>query len=324
MFDATSQSAITSLESQAKSEGKLTLYSVLAGAVNSKLIAAFNKEYPYIKVTLLRNTASALDTTISQQAKAGQSQWDVADLTGTDYLVMKQLGVITPYFVPPMAKEPASYRFSAGNNLYWGGVDNLQVTGFSWNSQRLPQSAVPKTLEDLANPDLRGLMGTVSSDTGSNFVGTVLHYLGQQKGMALIQSMSHQKINVQAISAAAEEGLVASGVVAASPAIYHDHYEQYKAKGTPVKWEGLGSIALVGVPMIDKKAPDPAAAMLWVDFELSQAGQQVMLANGYFSATSLPNFPTWNIVATPGLTAAKYEQEDKQWKALFQKYFQGQ
>jgi ABC-type Fe3+ transport system substrate-binding protein len=122
------------------------------------------------------------------------------------------------------------------------------------------------------------------------------------------------------ISGAAAMGRGAGGQEASSVTIFNDHAAQEEVKGAPVQWVTIPPVvANVGATVANKHAPDPAAAMLFIDFLLGQDGQAVLKEYHYATPATGVSFSYW--VPEGGLTATQYEAAFDRWKALFKKTF---
>lgn len=304
----------------AKKEGRLTWYTSLAGPVVSALANAFGKKYPFIKVSVLRAAENVLATKAAQEAQAGQHSWDVMEAPTANILILAQQGFLTPYISPFAAALPSEFTWKAKADQVWAAADRVSYIGFGYNTTLIPPSAVPKTLEDLLNPALKGRVGIVTTTTGIRWVGAVLHGLGAAKGEEFLAKVAQQDWNVQAISGAAEMGLVAGGQEASSVTIFNDHEGQEEAKGAPVRWVPIPPVvANVGAAVANQHAPAPAAAMLFIDFLLGPDGQMIFKEYKYATPATPVSFSYW--VPEVGLTAAQYQAAFDRWKALFKRTF---
>src|SRR2546426_12016522 len=86
------------------------------------------------------------------------------------------------------------------------------------------------------------------------------------------------------MSGAALSGLVASGEVPLSPTIFDADVTVAKQKGAPIEWRPLEPVvATVGSSGLSAKAPNPHAALLFIDFVHSKEGQQLIMKGGLWS-----------------------------------------
>lgn len=311
---------LDALVAGARTEGHLTWYTSLAGPVGSALANAFGKHYPFIKVSMFRAAENVLATKVAQEAQAGRDTWDVMETTAGVVLMLREQGALAPYISPSAASLPSEFTWKATGDQVWAAADRISYLGYGYNTTLIPPQAVPTMLEDLLHPALRGKVGIVATTTGIRWIGAVLHGLGEGKGEEFLTRIARQDWKVQSISGAAEMGLVAAGEVASSVTIFDDHTAQEAAKGAPVRWVPIPPVvANVGTVMANVRAPNPAAAMLFIDFLLGPGGQGVLKEYKYATPDTRAAFPYW--VPEAGLTAAQYQAAFERWKALFKKTF---
>jgi iron(III) transport system substrate-binding protein len=319
-FVLTGSGRTDALVAGAKREGRLTWYTSLAGPVVSALANAFGKKYSFIKVSVFRAAENVLATKAAQEAQAGQYSWDVMEAPAANVLLLEQQGFLIPYISPFAAAVPSEFKWKAKDDQVWAVADRVSYIGYGYNTTLIPPSAVPKTLEDLLNPSLKGKVGIVTTTTGIRWIGAVLHGLGDAKGEEFLARIGQQDWKVQSISGAAEMGLVAGGQEASSVTIFNDHEAQEEAKGAPVRWVAIPPVvANVGAAVANKHAPAPATAMLFIDFLLGQDGQAVLRDHKYATPATQAAFPYW--VPEVGLTATQYQAAFDRWKRLFKKVF---
>ena len=304
----------------ARKEGRLTWYTSLAGPVVSAVANAFGKKYPFIKVSTFRAAENVLATKAAQEEQAGQYSWDVMEAPAANVLILEQQGFLVPYGSPFAATLPSEFIWKAREDQVWAAADRVSHIGYGYNTTLISASAVPKTLEDLLNPALKGRVGIVTTTTGIRWIGAVLHGLGAAKGEEFLAKVAQQDWKVQSISGAAEMGLVAGGQEASSVTIFNDHEAQEEAKGAPVRWVPVPPVvANVGALVANKHAPAPAAAMLFIDFLLGADGQAMLTEYKYATPATRVSFSYW--VPEAGLTATQYQAAFDRWKALFKKTF---
>jgi len=305
------------LEDGAKAEANVSWYTTIAGDVLDAQIKAFNQKYPYVKVDLFRADTNPLQTRLQQEAQAKKYVCDVTETGDAQALVLRdELKVLLPFFTPLTKGRPPASVNQASGNLNWWLLDSESYVGFAYNTTQIPDSAVPKTWQDIVNPALKGKMGISGTSTGATWAGNLIEHQGE----AFLAQVAKQDIRVQQISAKALLDLVASGEVAASPAIYRDHAEQASEKGAPVKWIPLEPVTTgpYAVSVINN-LPHPHAGMLLADHLISEDGAKVMETFHYGSSGNDAGFQRW--YQSQGMTAAQYDAKFTHWQDLFTKEF---
>jgi iron(III) transport system substrate-binding protein len=135
-------------------------------------------------------------------------------------------------------------------------------------------------MNDLLNPKWKGKMSIVSTTTGTRWIGSTLESMGRE----FLEKMAQQDVKVQNMSGAALAGLVVSGEVPLSPTIFDANITQAKQKGAPVEWRPLEPVVTtVAYSGLTLKAPHPHAALLFLDYIHSKAGQQLIMKGGLWS-----------------------------------------
>ncbi|HTE85745.1 MAG TPA: extracellular solute-binding protein [Dehalococcoidia bacterium] len=306
------------LEEGAKQEGTLTWYTTIAGDVLDAEIKAFEQKYPYVKVQLFRTDTVPLQTKLIEEAKSKKYVADVTETGQDQALVLRdELKVLQPWFSPIIKTRQPSGLSPTGDGMTYWILDSESYVGFAYNTNAIPESAVPKTWKDILNPALKGKMQVSGTSTGVTWTGNLI----SNQGEAFVQQVAKQQdIKVQQISGKALNDLVASGEVAASPAIYRDHAQQSMEKGAPVKWVPLDPVTTGPYAVAVVNAfPHPHAGMLFADFLASEDGGKIMSNYHYGSSANEAGFVRWR--AAEGLSATQYEQKFNQWQDTFQKLF---
>lgn len=269
----------------AKTEGSVTFATYLAGPIIQALQSAWAAKYPTITLTIDRTTAATQQTIVTQQEAAHQVSTDVFD-GGTDLLLFRQLGELQPFYSAEESSLPSYFYYKAPHALVWGEGAASDFVDFAYNTNLLPASEVPKTIEDLANPDLKGkLTLQANSSTAYNWIGLVEYALGAKRANAFFAKMKNQGVIPWGSSSQALAASIAAGTSVAGPAIYDDHAFEYEMAGAPMKWVDLTPSYvgqyIWGVPV---GAPHPAAALLLIDWLNSRQTQAVFASQLYDTA----------------------------------------
>lgn len=309
------------LEAGARKEGAVNWYTVMAGDAIEATANGFKQKYPYLKVDVFRADAADLLTRASQEDQAGKRVFDVVDVASPyiDQLAQQS----TPFFSPSIANYPPELKFGVNGALVQTASDWTTIIGFGYNTQLIPESAVPKTQADLLNPALSGKLSLAGTGTGWYWVGSILKGMGEENGRKFLdQFAKQQKPAVQQISGKALLDLIAKGEVPASPTIFRDHVRQAaQNQKAPVAWVPLEPVATLATKMAyAAKAPHPNAGMLFVDYILGAEGQQILKDHFYTTAggEKLP-YQLW--LPGEGKPADEAAKENQTWADLFKGYF---
>ena len=311
------------LQAGARQESKLTWYTSLTGPIIDRLLAGYKQKYPFVETEYFRAAENELLTKATQEAQAGRQVFDVIETPPSAIRLLEDAGLLVPYYSPPLASFPDVAKTPASGGLVDSALVRISYIGFGYNTTLIPESAVPKTAQDLLNPALAGKLALAGTTTGDRWAASVLHGLGEQRGRELLQQIANQqKPVVHQVSGKALLDLIAKGEVAASPTIFRDHVLQAQAEqNAPVKWVPLDPVVgNAGQGALAAKAPHPNAALLYLDYLYSD-GQKILEDNFYSTGATPVSFTPW----TPeqGKTVAQIENDVTQWNATFSAIFRG-
>jgi iron(III) transport system substrate-binding protein len=267
------------LEQGARKEGQLLVYTSHT-RMDADIKPAFEKKYPFIKMEVFRGSSGPLARRTLEEYRAGQFQVDAFEVTPNGLIVLHKAGILQPFYSALFAKYDDDVKEKAkGDAVYFIGVRESHI-GLGFNTKLISRQEVPKSYDDLLNPKWKGKMAIAGSDTGVRWVG----YLSEVKGKEFINKLAQQDIQVQNVSGRALNDLLIAGEVPLSPTIYDSHVRLSKAKGAPEDWLPLEpAITNVGSGAVAKKSAHPHAALLFVEFMLSEECQNLYVKTGYSS-----------------------------------------
>lgn len=303
----------------AKKEGQLVFYTSntwIAGPVSQE----FAKRYPFIKANVWRNDSKSILKRLTEEHAAGRYLADVVETSPEYITLLVQASMLQDHYSPELSAydEQAKVKGKRGV-LAWTNREIYISLGF--NSQLIPPSDAPKTLKDYLDPKWKGKMSIAGTTTGARWVGAVLDAMGGE----FLKKLSAQEINVQNISGAALSGLVASGEVPLSPTIFNSNIFTHKQKKAPVEWRPVDPvIAGVGSSGMIVNAPNPHAALLFLDYLHSKLGQQVAMKGGLSSArTDIGSLEQEfkKLYIESKYTPEEFEKKFNEWEGLMRKLF---
>ena len=295
----------------AKREGTVTLYSSLTLADQSAIIAAFQAKYG-IKVQQWRGSSEDIRSRALTEYAAGRFDADVAETSGSEMepMVREQLlqAVTTPAAAGliPQAIMPHHGWIATRLSVFVG----------AYNTDIVKPADVPKSYADLRDPKWKGKLGIEADD--ANWFLSVVDHMGEEKGLRLF----HDIVATNRISVRKGHTLLAnfvgSGEVPLALTTYSYLVEQLKRAGAPVELLYLPPVvALPTGAGVFRKAPHPHAALLLLDFYLTDA--QKILAG----RDAVPTDPS--VKALPQelifVDLPKYLDEGEKWTKLFNDTF---
>lgn len=303
----------------AKKEGQLTFYTSntwVAGPVSQE----FEKQYPFIKANVWRSDSKALLKRLTEEHAAAKYIADVVETSPGYVTLLARNSLLQDHFSPELSAydDDAKVKGKSGV-LAWTNREIYISLGY--NTQLVPAADVPKALKDYLDPKWKGKMSIAGTTTGTQWIGAVLEAMGRE----FLEKLSAQDINVQNMSGAALSGLVASGEVPLSPTIFNSNIFTHKKKNAPVEWRPIDPvIAGVGSSGMIVNAPHPHAALLFLDYLHSKAGQQVAMKGGLGSARndigSLEQ-KFKKVYMESKYTPEEFEKKFNEWEGLLRKLF---
>ena len=299
------------LHAGAKTEGKVTWYTSLAGDSYKGMVKAFEGKYSGVKVEAYRVSGSDISVRMMEESKAKRYIADTVETTEGNLMFMRDAFLLRPYHSPYFASYPEDAKEKGERGLYFWGIARESYIGFAYNKKLLSKNAVPKNYEGLLHPELKGRMGVSVSDPAFKVIGAMI----RTRGVEMVKKLKVQEIALHTIIPPALLDLIASGEVLASPAIFRNHTLNAIAKGAPVDWVPMDIVPTnVGGAAIAVQPPHPHAALLLADYLLGPEGQAVLEKFEYGSASKNLGFKRWR--PDHGIAIDKYEKDLERWEKL--------
>jgi iron(III) transport system substrate-binding protein len=260
-------------------------------------VKAFEAVYPNIKVNLFRGSSEDVTAKVLAERNAHAKGGDIVETNGTTMLEFQHMAnVLVPYTKSPFRKRVRkSFRF-----LTFTG-DRIEKFVLAWNTNLVQPGDVPHTFADLANPKWKGKLALEPTD--GDWFATMYQWM-LRHGSAKGGPLSKKRLNAiwRGIGANAQlinghttmSNLLAAGQYAIAVNGHAQSLEQLQAKHAPVSFNPFHAPIIdrpqgIGIPY---SIEHPAAALLFYDYVLSAAGQQVLNANGVQAAWGIqdPSF----------------------------------
>ncbi|WP_054181172.1 ABC transporter substrate-binding protein [Trabulsiella odontotermitis] len=298
----------------------LTLYTSQPTEDAQSTVSAFEKAHPDIEVKWIRDGTAKLIARLQAELAAGGAAPDVlliADSVSMEAL--KQQDLLAPY-KSSLAVNYDPQLFDK-EGYYYG--TKLITTGIAYHSKA---PVKPTSWKDLLRPELKN-MTTLPSPlySGAAQIHQATLMENPDLGWAYYEKLKDNGAMPQSgnggVMSAILSGNKAYGVLVDYMAI------REKAKGAPIEFvfpsEGV-SIVTEPVAMM-KGAKNPEGAKAFIDFVLSDAGQKLVLEQGYLPAnTNLPvpkGFPPRDSIRLMPVDSAKALAETEANKKRFADLF---
>ena len=316
------------LEAGAKKEGKLTFYSALTiNQALRPLVEGFQKKYPYIKTDYWRGSSRKIAQKVLAEQRAGALVAGVIEGSGLAKIMSSAKG-IEKFSTPAIANVPEKYRDPANEWV----PSRISYFGAAFNTKLLKDGSQPKTYQDLLDPKWKGKIAwRAGSESGALlFITAIRLTMGEAKAEDYFKKLAAQKVINFSGSARTLVNRTVEGEYPVSVNIFLHHPVISAKKGAPVAPQPMEPVpSLNGTMMIPKGVKEPHAAMLFVDYYLSEEGQKVLQKARYFPVHKNVGPRKELAPIVPGLSGKKelFVSPDTLFKnrkaseAIFRKYF---
>lgn len=268
----------------AKKEGVVSVYNSAPVKDMAVVAAAFEKKYG-VKVRVWRASSEDILRRGVTEARAGRFEVDVFETNSPEMEALHREKLLqevrTPHSADLIPQAISPHR-------EWIGT-RLNIFSLAYNTKLVKKDEIPRSYEDLLNPRWKGRLGIEASDL--DWFAGVVSELGEAKGLKLFRDI------VAANGVSVRSGhtllanLVASGEVPLALTIYNYHAEQLKNGGAPIEWFVIPpAIARPQGVGIARRAPHPHAAVLFLDFLLSDA-QEILFKRNIIPTSKKINTP---------------------------------
>lgn len=262
---------------KAKEEGKLEALTFLEGNARKTMIEAFRKKYPFVQVVAENIGGTDEYQRFILEMKAGRARrWDTVHISNQvyseyppflkkfDILGMAEHGVLN---IPPKIVD------SNNRNIVSKGT---QVAVAAYNKKLISAEKVPTTWEGFLKPEFKGRKFVV--DVRPLSVANLVPAWGLEKTLDFARKIAEQKpvwvrgSRTLASMALGEYslfmGLNLSSVLEAQAKDLNKSLEVQFLEPVPVRFGSADGV--FGI------AAHPHAALLWIEFQVSAEGQEIL------------------------------------------------
>lgn len=252
----------------AAEEDGLNIYSSTNLDDAEPLLEAFEDKYD-IEPNYYRASSSDVLQRILQEVDANYAGNDIVMANGPELVLLDQEGHLAPLTTPATADIIAAGVFPTWASVYI----NTFISG--WNSNEV--TSPPATWEELLT-DFDGVLAMELGDWDW-FATLTNKYFVEQQGMTEDEVVDMFK--AAAVDARIVDGhtlmaeLVVAGEYDAATSLYHHRVAEFISDGAPIAWEPPLKPMILrpnGVGIM-KHVQNPATALLWAEFLLTDAQQ---------------------------------------------------
>jgi iron(III) transport system substrate-binding protein len=256
-------------------------------------------------------TDKVLQRTIAE-ARAGRNDVDVVHYGSPEMEALAREKILEPITSPVQDDLIAG---SVPKHHEWAATI-LSVWVQAYNTGIVKKADLPKTWDDLLDPKWKGKIGIEAKD--DDWFATVVQELGGEKrGLDYFRRLAETNgISVRK-GHTLLNNMVVSGEVPLALTVYNYMPEQAKEKGAPIDWFVIApAIARSNAVGVARKAPHPAAALLFYEYLLGPEGQKAMTSINYVPTSTKVESPLKGvkIVQTDPIRSL---DESQKWSKLF-------
>jgi len=260
--------------------GSLVLYTSVVPDVVASLARGFMDRHPQVKLEFLRAGSAELDRRVQAELAAGGIRADLLWLLDPPALMaLRERGQLQPYRSPEAAHLPRAWRDPSG----FLTTTNLVNYIFVVNPSLIPVAVGPKRWADLPR---FGRTAAIPNPAFAGSMQVVVAALVRAYGWEWFERARREGMTVLRSTSDVARGL-ASREFGAGAAIDYSIYGVIR-DGAPlaVIWPEDGVVSVQSMITITRSAQNTGAAQAFVDYVLSQRGQQVLASAGIYSLRS--------------------------------------
>ena len=157
----------------AKKEGRFVFYGTLGVDAAAPMLEKFRQAFPYLSIGHYRGNGSGLFNKVVTEARGSKFEADIIEISAGPSAELIRAGYIDPYRSTEI--ETVRPEFRDGKNL-WHAYQYL-VVALAYNKNRVKESEVPKSYQDLLLPRWKG--GKMSLDTDDGDIFAALLEIGR-------------------------------------------------------------------------------------------------------------------------------------------------
>jgi len=259
------------LEEGARKEGEVIWYTSMSLTDFPKIVGAFEKTVPYVKIRTNRISQSSVMPKIETEARAGLFAVDVVASAPMEMWELKQRNLSAGYLSPELKAFPTGAYDPQG---YWSSTEVTPLV-LAFNTKLVAPEEAPRTYQDLLQPKWRGKMNFGSDEYA--WFSVMLDGMGKAKGLDYMKALARQQLHIPGGSSIMRLQLMLAGESSLVIAARGRRATEYKEKGAPIDYRLLDPYP--GEPnglALMRRSTHPHGSILFIDWMLSEEGQTVL------------------------------------------------
>ncbi|HEV8721592.1 MAG TPA: extracellular solute-binding protein [Candidatus Binatia bacterium] len=259
------------LDEGARKEGEVIWYTSMSLTDFPKIVGAFEKSVPYVKVRTNRLSQSSILPKIETEARAGRFAVDVVGSAPMEMWELKQRGYSGAYLSPELKAFPNGSFDPQG---FWSSVEVTPLV-LAFNTKLVSPDEAPRNYQDLLQPKWKGKMNFGSDEYA--WFSVMLDGMGKAKGLEYMKALARQQLHIPGGSSIMRVQLMLAGESAIVIAARGRRATELKEKGAPIDYRLLDPYPAEpnGLALM-RRAAHPHASILFTDWLLSEEGQTVL------------------------------------------------
>jgi iron(III) transport system substrate-binding protein len=289
------------LETEAKKEGQLTVYTSFTDDVAGDVMKAFTQQTG-VKVNLFRGNSETVLQRVLQETDARKTGNDIIETNFLEMATVAKRGLLAKFHGPVLAKVNPSGRFAD-----WTAT-RFNIMLPAWNTKLIKPGQEPRSWEDLASPRFKGKL-TLELTDDDWYENVTQYWLRHGKTQAQVDQLWKQIVGNAKVAKGhtVMSQLLSAGQTSVIAMNYTYLIQQDIDHGAPISYRSADGTAHTpafprpnGVGLM-KDAQHPAAAMLFYDWLLTD-GQKTLVDQGLTPSTQVPGDNSLK-----GITLDKYD-----------------
>jgi len=275
---------------KAIAEGELKFYTAHSLSQDKKMVAAFMKQFPEIKVVITRAGGGTLNEKMLTEQAAGVLKADVVINSDRNYLNdFHKKGWLRKYTPPAAAKFPAAAKEEG--YYYPTGASAIII---AYHSKLVSKADAPKDWKDLGDPRWKGKLG--GQRLGGGAMWSMVCFLRShlKDGVEIIDAWGKNNPVMNTSGGRLANSLTSGEFVVTNMGLYSAYPRKYNKKA-PIELVFPKSGFPLYVPVIGlmKQGKNPNAAELFINWYLSVEGQTLLsrLRGQYSLRNDVPPAP---------------------------------
>ena len=291
----------------------VVLYTSLAPSESGPLGQAFEKKTG-IKVEIWRALSEKVVQRALTEHQAKRYAVDVIETNGPEMEMLAREKLFIELKSPHLADIPPA---AIPKHRQWI-PDRVNFFVVAYNTNKVQRGDLPKTYEGFLDARWKGRIGIEATD--AEWMASLVKKWGEKQGMDYFRRLADMKPDVRKGHVLLAE-LIAAGEIPVGLTVYNANAESLKRRGAPIDWVPVQPVVARAQGIgIARNAPNAKAAAAFVDFVLSQEGQELFNSMGRVPVSSKVKTHLNQFDYTLVDSAAVLDEQDKwnkEWERLF-------